>query len=231
VQGDPKERLSPKEYLETQVTPVLQPLLAKAVESNPTGNFADWLSNQLVVHDGHRRMSYVSGAVGHHGTGSAKTMPNSPKPPLNKKASYDGKRAELDVNDSIKEFEDRHDLILKTKKEMFGDKPISASDRAQVMRTLASSVAPMLVTPFTKLKGAYDTGKIAEQTYKNIAIDLQDLPGNGKIIFISHRWWSSGRAEPDQVANGWPKADFILNTFVPKVCKDNGWGDEDVYLW
>jgi pimeloyl-ACP methyl ester carboxylesterase len=154
-----------------------------------------------------------------------------PKSPLNRKASYDGKRAELNVDDSIKEFEDRHDLILKTKTEMFGDKPITASDRAQVMRTLASSVAPMLVTPFSKLKGAYDAGKIAEQNYKNITIQLEDIPGEAKIIFISHRWWSSPRAEPDKIKDGWPKANFVLNTFVPKVCKDNDWDQQDVYLW
>jgi hypothetical protein len=102
-------------------------------------------------------------------------MPKSPKPPLARKASYDGKRAEVDVNDSIKEFEDRHDLIIKTKSEMFGDKAISASERAQVMRTLSSSVAPMLVTPYKKMKSAFDEGKIGEQTYKVSELQVQPV--------------------------------------------------------
>jgi hypothetical protein len=67
--------------------------------------------------------------------------------------------------------------------------------------------------------------------YQTITIEIQELPGQGKIIFISHRWWSSGRAEPDQINSGWPKTDFVLNTFVPKLCKDKGWEEEDVYLW
>ena len=72
---------------------------------------------------------------------------------------------------------------------------------------------------------AFCAAQVGELDYASSTVDVTALPphSRARIILVSHRWWSSPKAMPDQA--GWPKARFMVDIFVPQFCADVGCGN------
>ncbi|CAE8608232.1 unnamed protein product [Polarella glacialis] len=89
----------------------------------------------------------------------------------------------------------------------------------------------MRVIPLKTLEDALEGGTMPSLNCMDSAIDVTEIPEKSRVLLVSHRWWSSVRAEPDQVSAGWPKVRSILTKMIPAFMKSNNCTKDDIYIW
>jgi hypothetical protein len=134
----------------------------------------------------------------------------------------------------LDQFAKRHDEALRVRTELFpfegGGKCLTGGQRAAILRTLGNQVAPMYLMPLRTIKTAHDAGTMDTLTYKHAdVVNAVDLPDNCKILFVSHRWWSSLDAKPDQ--DGYPKATVLLDLCESTILKEMSADLDDCLVW
>ena len=111
--------------------------------------------------------------------------------------------------------------------------PQSAGALAGVLRAVPD-VAPMRVIPFATLKAAAAAGSVEQLSYAMSTVDVREIDSicaDAKIFLISHRWWSSTKAQPDRAEDGWPKVRFVCDVLAPRFCGDVGCEEAQVFVW
>lgn len=106
---------------------------------------------------------------------------------------------------------------------------VSTHDLAQLLKR-APQIAPMHVLPCSDLLSALESKSIQKIDF-NSTVHVSKMPENGRIILLSHRWWSSVRGHPDKTEHNWPKVREVLEKVVPSYVQQWSCDIRDIYLW
>ncbi|CAE8637961.1 unnamed protein product [Polarella glacialis] len=131
----------------------------------------------------------------------------------------------------IRELQKRTlDLLEARVAEAFPAGRVSTYCLAKVLKKL-TWVAAMNVIPLKTLEDAWDGGTMPSLNCTDSTIDVTETPEKSRVLLVSHRWWSSVRAEPDQVSAGWPKVKAILTKMIPAFMESSKCTKDDIYIW
>ena len=110
--------------------------------------------------------------------------------------------------------------------------PKASHQLAKVIRSVPD-VAPMRVTSLNTLRAAVASGTVHTLSYHTSTLDVGDIDPavDAKFLLISHRWWSSTKAQPDRIDVSWPKVQFVCAKLVSHFCRDAGIDEDQVFIW
>lgn len=100
---------------------------------------------------------------------------------------------------------------------------------SELLSKSGESIAPMRVLPCSLIEKHLSNNTMAQLSYKD-TIDVWKIGQNGRVIFVSHRWFACLQAQPDRLPD-WPKARMLVQDIAQRCCEDLDCQREDIFFW